>query len=123
MHLHIAPGGINIPRVYGNVNDEDLHLLDEMAGAQGAHRSDLVGKAIVSLLHPVDAPPSTQEGVQVQEILHLRELLKVQESEILHLRGLTLDLRSLADNMASKIPALPPGEEEIKANHWWQFWK
>lgn len=112
-----------MPRVYGNVNDEDLHLLDEMAGSRGVHRSDLVSKAIVALLHPIDAPPSTQEGAQVQEILHLKDLLKVQESEILHLRGLTLDLRSLADNMASKIPALPPGEKEIKAKHWYQFWK
>lgn len=110
-------------RVYGNVNDEDLHLLDEMAVVQGLHRSDMVSKAIVALLHPVGAPPSTQEGAQVQEILHLKEMIAVKDSEILHLRGLTLDLRSLADNMASKIPALPPSQEEAKAKHWYQFWK
>ena len=57
------------------------------------------------------------------EIDKLKTLIAVKDGEITHLRGLTLDLRSLADNLASKVPALPPSREEAKAKHWYQFWK
>ncbi len=57
------------------------------------------------------------------EITHLKQLLVIKEGEVMHLRSLTNDLRGLADNMASKIPALPPSQEEIKKKGWWQFWK
>jgi hypothetical protein len=48
---------------------------------------------------------------------------EMRESVIQHLRSMTNDLQALADTMAAKIPALPPGPEEIKAKHWYQFWK
>lgn len=111
-------------RVYASVDEVTLHRLDELAGAQGLHRSELVGKAIESYLHPTVAPTSPNEVQQSQEIAHLKELLQVRESEIQHLRSMTNDLRSLADTMASKIPALPPGPEEIKEKgKWWRFWR
>lgn len=115
-------------RVYGNVDEATVHLIDEQAGSKGLNRSEWVSKAIESYLHLAGAEESTRNSEadlqqRDREILHLQELLKVRESEVLHLRGLTLDLRSLADNMAAKIPALPPGPEEIKAKHWYQFWK
>jgi hypothetical protein len=115
-------------RVYASVNEDTLHRLDELAGAQGLHRSELVCKAIESYLHLADAEQSTHSSEadlqkQVQEIAHLKELLEVRESEIQHLRSMTNDLRALADIMATKIPALPPSQEEAKAKHWWQFWR
>ena len=118
-----------MPRVYGNVDDSTLHLIDEQAGAKGFNRSEWVSKAIDTYLHLSDAEVKTQEIQQqaterAQHIAHLEELLRVRESEIQHLRSLTNDLRSLADNMAAKIPALPPGPEEIKEKgKWWQFWR
>jgi Ribbon-helix-helix protein, copG family. len=115
-------------RVYGNVDESTLHLIDDLAGKAGLNRSEWISKAIESYLHLGDAESRTQEiqqqsSQQVQEIAHLRELLQVRESEIQHLRNMTNDLRALADNMASKIPALPPGQEEAKAKSWWQFWR
>ena len=109
-------------RVYASVNEDTLHRLDELAGAQKVHRSDVVGNAIESYLHPV-APVNTQEEQQRQEIAHLQKLLEVRESEIQHLRSMTNDLRALADGLALKIPALPPGQEEARAKHWWTFWR
>jgi hypothetical protein len=110
-------------RVYASVNEDTLHRLDELAGAQGLHRSELVCKAIESYLHPMAAPTNPNEVQQSQEIAHLEELLRVRESEIHHLRSLTNDLRSLVDVTVAKIPALPPSQEEAKKKGWWQFWK
>jgi len=129
LHLFVVAGRSNMPRVYGNVDDSTLHLVDEQAGAKGLNRSEWVSKAIDTYLHLSDAEVKTQEIQQqaterAQHIAHLEELLRVRESEIQHLRSMTNDLRSLADTMASKIPALPPGPEEIKEKgKWWQFWR
>ena len=109
-------------RVYASVNEDTLHRLDELAGAQKVHRSDVVCNAIESYLHPV-APVNAQEEQQRQEIAHLQKLLEVRESEIQHLRSMTNDLRALADGLALKIPALPPSQEEARAKSWWKFWK
>jgi hypothetical protein len=123
LHPIIAPGRSSMQRVYASVDDETLHRLDEVAGAQGLHRSEVVGIAIDTYLHPVVAPVSPQEEQQRQEIAHLKELLQVRESENMHLRSLTNDLRALADSLAVKIPALPPSQEEARAKSWWRFWK
>jgi predicted transcriptional regulator len=111
-------------RVYASVDEATVHRLDELAGAQKVHRSEVVGKAIESYLHPQVAPVSPQEEQQRQEIAHLKELLQVRESEIQHLRSMSNDLRSLVDVMAAKLPALPPGPEELKEKgKWWRFWE
>lgn len=115
-------------RVYASVDEATVHRLDELAGAEGLHRSEVVCKAIETYLHLAGAEQSTRSieadlQRQAQEIAHLKELLHVRESEIQHLRSMTNDLRSLADTMASKLPALPPGPEEVKEKGWWQFWK
>ena len=109
-------------RVYASVDEATLHRLDELAGAQGLHRSELVGKAIETYLHPVVAPVSPHEEQQCQEIVHLKQLLKVRESEIQHLRSMSNDLRALCDGLALKIPALPPGREEAQSKPWWKRW-
>jgi hypothetical protein len=91
----------------------------------GVSRSELIRIAIEQYL----TPTSTQrEGEAITakdvEIDHLRQLLAIKEGEVMHLRGLTNDLRVLVDVMAAKItPALPPGQEEARAKHWWQFWR
>jgi hypothetical protein len=110
------------------VDEVTVHLIDDLAGKAGLNRSEWISKAIESYLHLGDAESRTleiqqQSSQQSQEIAHLRELLQVRESEIQHLRIMTNDLRALADSMASKIPVLPPGQEEAKAKSWWQFWK
>jgi len=110
-------------RVYASVEEATVHRLDELAGVQGLHRSEVVCKAIESYLHPVVAPVSINEEQQSQKIAHLKQLLEVRESEIQHLRTLTNDLRGLADNLAAKVPALPPSQEEARAKSWWKFWK
>jgi hypothetical protein len=115
-------------RVYGNVDEATVHLIDEQAGAKGLNRSEWVSNAIDTYLHLSDAEAKTSEIQQqsterAQHIAHLEELLRVRESEIQHLRSLTNDLRALADSMAAKIPALPPSQEEAKSKHWYQFWK
>ncbi len=109
-------------RVYASVDESTVQLLDELAGAKGIHRSDVVSKAIESYLHPAVAVNPSEEQ-QRQEIAHLKELLQVRESEIQHLRSMTNDLRALADVMAAKIPALPPSQEEVRAKSWWKFWR
>jgi predicted transcriptional regulator len=128
LHLTPAPRRSNMQRVYASVDDDTLHRLDDLAGAQKVHRSDVVSKAIESYLHLADAEESTQSSEadlqrQAQEIAHLQKLLEVRESEIQHLRSMTNDLRSLADTMAGKFPALPPSQDEARAKHWWAFWR
>lgn len=108
-------------RVYASVDEETLHQLDDLAGAQKIPRSDVVSKAIDSYLHPIIAVNPSEEQ-QRQEIAHLKELLQVRESEIQHLRSMSNDLRALADGLALKIPQLPPSQEEAKKKGWWQFW-
>jgi hypothetical protein len=128
LHLIVVAGRSSMSRVYGNVDEATVHLIDDLAGKAGLNRSEWISKAIDTYLHLSDAEVKTQEIQQqaterAQHIAHLEELLRVRESEIQHLRNLTNDLRSLADNMASKIPALPPGQEEARAKSWWRFWR
>ena len=115
-------------RVYGNVDEATVHLIDDLAGKANLNRSSWVSAAIMAYLHLSDAEAKTLEIQQqaterAQHITHLEELLRVRESEIQHLRGLTNDLRSLVDITVAKIPALPPSQEEAKSKSWYQFWK
>jgi hypothetical protein len=115
-------------RVYGSVDEATLHRIDELAGASGLHRSEWVSKAIESYLHLAGAEESTRNREadlqqRDQEILHLKELLQVRESEIQHLRAMSNDLRSLVDVAVAKLPALPPSQDEARAKSWWQFWR
>jgi hypothetical protein len=115
-------------RVYGNVDETTLHLIDDQAMKAGLNRSEWVSKAIETYLHLSDAEASTQEiqrqaAERAQHIAHLEELLGVRESEIQHLRSLTNDLRALVDTTVAKLPALPPSQEEARAKSWWQFWR
>jgi hypothetical protein len=42
-------------RVYGNVDEATVHLIDDLAGKAGLNRSEWISKAIESYLHLGDA--------------------------------------------------------------------
>ena len=119
-------------RVYTFLEGEVLTKLDEQAAFQGLSRSELVRTVVEQYLTRAggggegDITTRAPELITLKgEVYHLQELIQAKDSEILHLRGLTLDLRSLADNLASRMPALPPGQmaqEEAKRSRW-KFWK
>jgi hypothetical protein len=48
----------------------------------------------------------------------LRETMKLKEDETAFLRGHVAQLTQSISQFALK-----PGQEEIKAKHWYQFWK
>lgn len=84
LHPYTAPGRSRMQRVYASVDDDTLHRLDELAGAQKVHRSDVVGKAIESYLHLAGAEQSTQSSEAdlqrpAQKILRLQKLLEVAQ--------------------------------------------
>lgn len=135
-------------RVYGLVEDALVHRVDGDASVMGVSRSKWLGLAIEAFLNRngegFTGDKRDQSGVITgdnrvftgdagddhnKEIAHLKEIIAIKDGEIQHLRYLTNDLRSLADNMATKIPtppALTQMTEEERAecrHHWWQFWK
>jgi len=118
-------------RVYTFLEPAILTRLDELAASKGVSRSEAVRIAIDELITRAgsegegDITTAGQEITTLEgEVQHLQEMIKAKDSEILHLRGLTLDLRSLADNLACRMPALPPSQEEAKRKGWsWRFWR
>jgi chromosome segregation ATPase len=203
-------------RVYGLVDDELVHLLDERAGEEKVSRAQWIRLAIESYLHrsgeqdTIEAVNLRTEAVnlrseavklrtaldeQGQEIAHLKDTLAVKDGELDRLKPqieqvpqMWEELRSLrsvnsqikkeleelktantklkeelgkrqaeADQAKAELEvsrvkleshlsalrvkddevaflratvhqlsekrALPPSEEEIRAKHWWQFWK
>jgi chromosome segregation ATPase len=203
-------------RVYGLVDDELVHLLDEKAGEEKVSRAQWIRLAIESYLHRggeqetveavnlrTEAENLRAEAVKLrtafdeqgQEITHLKDTLAVKDGELDRLKPqveqvpqMWEELRSLRsansqikkeledlksanaklkDDLAkrraeadqarleadvfkvkleshqsalrvkddevaflratvhqlSEKRALPPSEEEIRAKHWWQFWR
>lgn len=121
-------------RVYGLVEDEIVHRIDGDASVMGVSRSKWLGLAIDTFLnrdgdefagdHRDHGGDHDGDGHD-REIAHLKEIISIKDSEIQHLRYLTNDLRSLADNLAAKVPMLtgPTSQEEEKKKSWWKFWK
>jgi chromosome segregation ATPase len=63
-----------------------------------------------------DQVSSEVEGLR-KDLEHFKDTLRLKDDEISFLRG-------HLSQISEKLPkALPPSEEEIKAKHWWQFWK
>lgn len=103
-------------RVYGLVEDDIVHRIDGDASVMGISRSKWVGLAIDTFLnrngeditgdHRIQGGESNSDD-QNREIEHLKQIIAIKDGEIQHLRYLTNDLRSLADNLAMKVPALP----------------
>jgi branched-subunit amino acid aminotransferase/4-amino-4-deoxychorismate lyase len=48
----------------------------------------------------------------------LKEAMTAKEDEIAFLRGHVSQLTQSISQLS-----LPPSEEEIRAKHWWQFWR
>ena len=52
-----------------------------------------------------------------RDLEHHKQTLSLKDEEISFLRG-------HVSQISEKLPkALPPSEEEVKAKHWWQFWR
>ena len=47
---------------------------------------------------------------------HFKDTLRLKDDEISFLRGHVAQL-------SEKIPQLPPGQEEARRKHWYQFWR
>ena len=142
--------GIAMQRLYGAVEDSLLPLVDADAMQKKVSRAQWVGNVIASYLNhngetndaEIDRLTTEIHRLNTEidrlnieldrkalEMAHLEATITMKDGEINHLRYLTNDLRSLADNMATKIPT-PPAltqktEEEIAEcrHHWWQFWR
>ncbi len=93
-------------RVYGTVEDSLLAQIDADAVQKGISRSKWLSNAIELYLNHNGAE-NTEMFNKDMQIQHLKVLIGVKDGEIQHLRYLTNDLRSLADNLAAKVPALP----------------
>ncbi len=115
-------------RVYGNVSDVTLQLIDDQAVARRLNRNEWVSLAIDNYLHLTDTEMAAQEMCkqvieQGQEIAHLKEIKLIHENEIQYLRGLLNDLRVTLGNGSNNLPALQPSVEEAEQKKWWHLWK
>jgi chromosome segregation ATPase len=52
-----------------------------------------------------------------RDLEHYKDTLRLKDDEIAFLRG---HLSQLSEKIT---PALPPGQEEARSKHWYQFWK
>ena len=52
-----------------------------------------------------------------RDLEHYKQTLTLKDEEVEFLRG---HISQLSEKIT---PALPPGQEEAKAKHWWQFWR
>ena len=92
------------------MDQDSLVRLDTKADELKMSRSEAIRDAIEQYVSPEAS----------KDLMYMQQLLTNKDSEIAHLRYLTNDLRSLADNLASKVPMLTGPTEERK--HWWKFW-
>jgi hypothetical protein len=104
-------------RLYTFLEGEKLTQIDAKAGDMGVSRSELMRIAIEHYLTQNGDKDLTTKDQELtllkKEIENLERMIGVKDGEIQHLRYLTNDLRSLADNLALKVPALPgPSQNE-----------
>jgi hypothetical protein len=119
--------GIAMQRIYGSVDDQMIDQIDAILDKSDLSRAQWVAEAIAAHIK-MNGTNIDQLRADIdrkdQEIAHLKKIITIRESEIQHLRYLTNDLRSLADNLAAKVPMLTgPTEEKPKTKSWWRFWK
>jgi len=60
---------------------------------------------------------SEEATVLRRDLEHYKDTLRLKDDEISFLRG---HIAQLSEKIT---PALPPSQEEVKAKHWWKFWK
>lgn len=97
-------------RVSVSLTDEMVIRVDEEAKQRGITRSDFVANAINAYIVGIQA------GLQVNQAMEAT--LKAKEEEISFLRGHVAQLTQSISQLSLK-----PGDEEIKAKRWFQFWK
>lgn len=89
-------------RVYGVVDDDIVHRIDEDAGEQGISRAQWIRDSILAYLHRPGEDAAKEAvnlraeavklqtlcGEQAQEITVLKEILAVKDGELVHLRDI-----------------------------------
>jgi len=121
-------------RIYGSVDDQMVDQIDAILVKSGLSRAQWVAEAIAAHIK-MDGTNIDQLRAEIDrkdlEIAHLNSIITIKDSEIQHLRYLTNDLRSLADNLAAKVPMLtgpaeeaPSQSESVKTPLWkrLKFW-
>src|SRR5512136_2825958 len=97
-------------RIYGSVDDQMIDQIDAILVKSGLSRAQWVTEAIVAHI-AMNGTNIDQLRADLdrkdQKIAHLKAIITIKDGEIQHLRYLTNDLRSLADNLAAKVPMLP----------------
>jgi len=79
-------------------------------------REDQLRSEVEQARSEKDQASSEAVGLR-RELEHHKDTLRLKDDEISFLRGHVAQL-------SEKItPALPPGQEEAKAKHWWKFWR
>lgn len=63
----------------------------------------------------IDQAKIERQGLQ-KDLEKYQEALKLKDQHISF-------LEATVHQALEKIPALPPSQEEVKAKHWWQFWR
>ena len=122
-------------RVYGAVEDSLLPRVDADAMQKNVSRAQWVGNAIASYLnHNGETNDVELDRLNIEinrlsialdrkdlEITNLKNIITMKDGEINHLRFLTNDLRSLADNMVSKMLTGSTEKKEERRRWWWPF--
>lgn len=63
----------------------------------------------------IDQAKIEMQGLQ-KDLEKYQEALKLKDQHISF-------LEATVHQALEKIPALPPSQEEVRAKHWWQFWR
>ena len=63
----------------------------------------------------IDQSKIEMQGLQ-KDLEKYQETLKLKDQHISF-------LEATVHQALEKIPALPPSQEEVRAKHWWQFWR
>lgn len=106
-----------------NKEQTDVMKLNRQLSAQSnqlAEKDKRLESKTVEFLKSDERVKQLEADLMVKdlEIKKLNDALELNREEIVFLRGHV----SLLTQSISQL-SLPPSEEEIRAKHWWQFWK
>jgi chromosome segregation ATPase len=105
--------------------DEKWSEIRRLRSERDSLKRDLDSRAIKDdqLTIKLDSLRSERDQAKIEsdilrkDLTHSQGIIRLKDEEISFLRG-------HLSQLSEKLPrALPPSEEEIKARHWWQFWR
>jgi len=125
-------------RVYAEPDEQTLAELEKLALEKGISKRQLLMIAIDQLLHHKEPDRSEVDQARSEvdqfrsksdqargeaEALkrdqeHYKQTIEMKDKQIAFLEGHVAQLTQSISQLA-----LPPSEEEIRAKHWWQFWR